>query len=564
MSYVLSPFMNSFSPECKNASALPSAAVLELLPVAAYVTDGDGVIVRYNRLAAALWGRAEASAGSHAGRYCGAGCAFEAGGAEMAPEETPVARALREGVGRSAQDVLVRRADGSRAWWSMDVAVARDAGGAVAGAVCCFRDVTATREELGRALGERQGVEAMHEAQRRELLAAKEAAEAARETAEAANRAKDDFLAALSHELRTPLSPVLLTASALAHDPAVPAAVREDVELIQRSVELEARLIDDLLDLTRITRGKLQLHPETVDAHALLRQAVQTCRGSDVDNKSLHIDLELTAMHSTVRADPARLQQVFWNLVKNAVKFTPAGGHVTVVTRDWFAQTAGDGNGDGAEPRLVIEVRDTGIGIEPAALPSIFNAFQQADGSIGKRFGGLGLGLAICRSLVDLHGGTIRAHSAGEGQGATFTLELPAAASAGLRRAEGGPVASMPRGLRILLVEDHDTTLKVLTRLLGRMGHDVVPAANCQDALAAASNGHAFDVLISDIGLPDGTGHQLLGKLRPLQPRLRTIALSGFGMDQDIRRSLDAGFHTHLVKPVHFEKLKGAIGQLFA
>jgi PAS domain S-box-containing protein len=216
-----------------------------------------------------------------------------------------------------------------------------------------------------------------------------------------ANAAKDQFLAALSHELRTPLTPVLMAAGAMEADPRLPAEMRGDLAMIRHNVQLEARLIDDLLDLTKITRNKLDLHTEVVDAHDLIRQTIGTCCGPELRAKRLTLTLDLLAVRPTVRADPARLQQVLWNLLKNAIKFTPAGGAITVRTRN------GSGTGDGLGS-LVVEVEDTGIGIPPGVLPHIFDAFSQGDPAITRRFGGLGLGLAITKALVDLHGGRSR------------------------------------------------------------------------------------------------------------------------------------------------------------
>jgi signal transduction histidine kinase len=445
---------------------------------------------------------------------------------------------------------------GLRAVWS--VPILSSCSGELLGTFACyFREVrrpTPAQIQLVEDFAHLAGLAIEQSRAQQELRAAKEAAEAA-------SHAKDNFLAALSHELRTPLSPVLLSASSLVHDPTLPDHIREELELIQRSVELEARLIDDLLDLTRISRGKLQLHKEAVDLHAILRQAVQTCCGSDVHNKSLKIDLVLEAPYHTVLADPARLQQVFWNLIQNSVKFTPSSGTITVATRNSNPTGESDHPNPAFHHRLVIEISDTGIGIDPDSLPTLFNAFRQADRTIGKRFGGLGLGLAICKSLIDLHGGQITAASTGSGRGAVFTVELPAVAPDDAHRAVVPTVSLAPRGLRVLLVEDHEFTLKVLARLIKTLGHEVRSASTCRDALAAAREG-SFDLLVSDIGLPDGNGLDLLRQIRPLQPNLRTIALSGFGMDQDIHQSLDAGFQTHLIKPVHFEKLKGAIAQV--
>ncbi len=363
--------------------------------------------------------------------------------------------------------------------------------------------------------------------------------------AEAASRAKDSFLAALSHELRTPLTPVLLRVAALAATPELPDKLRSDLRMIQRNVELEAKLIDDLLDLTRITRGKLALHFEVVGVHEVLQHVVEIC-GEEAESKRISIDVDAAADEQHVWADPGRLRQVFWNLVKNAVKFTPEGGQIAVRTSN-------------PEPgKIQIQVIDPGIGIEPDVLPRLFNAFEQGDPGVTRSFGGLGLGLAISKALVDQHSGVLTGLSPGRGRGATFTVTLATVMSSPPEEvavAQGGGA----RSLRLLLVEDHPPTLEVMAALLEIAGHEVNTAIDLRSARALAAS-REFDLVVSDLGLPDGTGFDLMSGLRD-QYGLRGIAVSGYGMEEDLRRSREAGFLEHLVKPVDVEKLKAALAR---
>ncbi len=380
-----------------------------------------------------------------------------------------------------------------------------------------------------------------------ELALQREALRQSAEEAKSANRAKDDFLAALSHELRTPLTPVLMTATAMETDPTLPEAVREQLTMMRRNIELEARLIDDLLDITRISRGKLTIAPVSSDVHQLLNHTGEIVR-SDGLSKQVKVNFVLDAKAHHALADPTRLQQVFWNLVKNALKFTPSGGSITVRTRN---------EGPGT---LKISVEDTGIGISDRALPLIFRAFEQGDVSGRHRYGGLGLGLAISQAIVEAHGGSIRAESDGPNQGAKFTVTLatseePAAAAVG--RSEPPP---SPCALRLLIVDDHEATRTVLSRLLGRAGHQVTLAATMEDALRAFEAGQ-FDVVISDLGLPDGSGLDLIRALQQQRP-VAGIALSGYGMEDDLRRTKEAGFFAHLVKPVNIEQLRQLLFQI--
>ena len=382
-----------------------------------------------------------------------------------------------------------------------------------------------------------------------ERRAAEAALRHAKERAEVASRAKDNFLATLSHELRTPLTPVLMTANSLREDERLPEDVRANLAMIGRNIALEARLIDDLLDLTRLAKGKLPLREELCDVHSLLGLAVEIVR-DEAQEKPVNLDVDLAARRTGLRADSARLQQVFWNLLRNAIKFTPAGGRVAIHSRD---ETDG---------RLRIEVSDTGIGIRPDHLETIFQPFEQAGRENDHRFGGLGLGLAIARAIVDLHGGEITAQSGGPGTGATFVVELPnsvpAPDGAKAPAAEVRTPATAP--LRLLLVDDHENTLQSLLLLLRARGHQVVAAATVAAALAAAAT-HPFDLVISDLGLPDGTGTELMEKLRAAYG-LRGVALSGYGMEEDLARSRKAGFVAHLVKPVHFAELHRIITSL--
>lgn len=372
----------------------------------------------------------------------------------------------------------------------------------------------------------------------------------AKDVAEAANAAKDQFLAVLSHELRTPLTPVLATVQAMESDPDLPTEYRQSMEMIRRNVELEARLIDDLLDLTRVAKGKLQLHPQPIDAHVSLRSALEICY-DELRGKRQELALQLTAQEHFVRADSARLQQIFWNLIKNAIKFTPEGGGISIRTSNEPAE------------QLCIEVRDTGIGIEPQMLPEIFNAFEQGERSITRRFGGLGLGLAISKALVDMQGGSLRADSAGRGKGSIFVIQLPVIGPPQIIAKAPAPDGNRENvGLRILLVDDHEDTAKAMRRLLEREGHAITLAFNVNDALGEFGQ-NDFDLLISDIGLPDGSGLELMRQIRQ-RKNVRGIALSGFGMEEDIRKSKEAGFTEHLIKPINFQKLQDVIRDVAA
>lgn len=368
-------------------------------------------------------------------------------------------------------------------------------------------------------------------------------AQKARAESERANLAKDSFLAMLSHELRTPLTPVLTSVLALEQAEGLPSHVVDSLQMIRRNVELEARLIDDLLDLTRISKGKVQLSLESVDAHSLLRNAVEICQ-ADIDKKHLVLRTDFAAEKVWLEADPARLQQIFWNLIKNAVKFTPEGGQLEIRTRNDAGQ-------------LCVEVSDTGMGIDADSLPKIFNAFEQGD---RMHLGGLGLGLAISKALVETHSGKLTAASGGKDQGATFTAVFPIAE----REAGASPtsVSSLPstrKHMRVLLVDDHEDTNRSLTQLLRRRGYHVQAANSVRSALEAAAN-ERFDVLVSDIGLPDGSGIELMQRLKNDHP-IFGIALTGFGMEDDFRRSHDGGFNHHLIKPVDLNRLDALIQQ---
>ena len=326
---------------------------------------------------------------------------------------------------------------------------------------------------------------------------------------------------------------------------------------------MEARLIDDLLDITRIERGKLSLEMQSLDVHVVLSDALEAVR-PEVTDQRLSLHLSLHAEEITVKGDSGRLQQVFWNIIKNAVKFTPPGGEI------WLTSAV-----DEPTRQIVVKIRDTGIGMNADEVARIFGAFSQGDHAIHGRshqFGGLGLGLAISQKIVDLHGGSLAAASEGKGRGAQFTLRLPLAAPQQIKPAgtPSGASGSTPpmefanssAGLSILLVEDHEPTRKSLAFLLQRRGYEVVSAATASAALQQAAR-RSFNLVLSDIGLPDEDGFELMKKLRD-QYGLKGIALTGYGMEEDIHRRTSAGFFAHLTKPINANLLDRTLARAFS
>jgi signal transduction histidine kinase/CheY-like chemotaxis protein len=370
-------------------------------------------------------------------------------------------------------------------------------------------------------------------------------------SARAASAAKDQLLAILSHELRTPLTPIYAILAAFERYPDLPETIRSDLHVISRNLQLQARLIDDLLDLTRVSKGKISLQREITDVHSLIRSVRQLCEIA-IDRQQVGFEMQLEAPRYHVLGDAGRLQQVLWNLFSNAIKFTPPGGSIELRT----SVVAG------TEFRMCLT--DSGRGIERGSLESIFEPFEQGDLSVPTQFGGLGLGLAIAKGIVDAHEGQIRAESPGLGMGTTFTVTLPLAETKEI------PSAPPPRPesptvhktVRILLVDDHEDTLEFMSRFLTLCGHDVVTASTYEKALSIGQQQN-FDLVISDIGLPGGSGNQLMSALQALSP-VKGIALSGYGMKADVDRSEAAGFSAHMTKPCDLSVLNAIIEKVLS
>jgi signal transduction histidine kinase/CheY-like chemotaxis protein len=386
---------------------------------------------------------------------------------------------------------------------------------------------------------------------------------ASREQAEVASRMKDEFLATLSHELRTPMTPILGWAQILRRIAADNPKVGQAAEVIERNALVQTRIVDDLLDMSRIVSGKIRLEIRPYHLGDVVDAAVEAVRAA-ADARGIVLETRIDASVPTMRGDPQRIQQVLWNLLSNAIKFTSQGGTVLVEARRVQAQ-------------LQVVVGDSGLGIAPEFLPHVFERFRQADSSATRKHGGLGLGLAIVKQIVELHGGNVSVASAGLGQGAAFTISLPIAQESGRRRSEPTP---MPRarpvpdpmrdvqalaGLRLLVVDDENDAREWIGRVLSDSGADVRLLASPGDALEQLAQFRP-DVLVSDIGMPGIDGYELIRQVRAMPATLGgetpAIALTAFARNEDRARALAAGYQLHLGKPIDEEELVAAVASM--
>jgi len=460
------------------------------------------------------------------------------------PVENPVTRVLAEGVVVGlANHTLLIGADGTERPIDDSGAPIRNREGRIVGVVLVFRDVTDRR----RAEVERQ----MASAERERLL---EAERAARVEAERASRVKDEFVAMVSHELRTPLNAIQGWTQLISRRGSDPAVLDRGLDVIARNTRVQVQLLSDLMDISRIVSGKLHLEVQPVNLAAVITGAAETVQ-QQADARAVIVQQRLDANIGVIAGDPARLEQVIWNLLSNAIKFTPPGGRVSVTLR------AIDGHAE-------VRITDNGVGIRPEVLPYVFDRFQQANSSITRRHGGLGLGLAIVKYLVEQHGGSVQADSAGEGEGATFTVLLPAGMPAATQTAR--PDAERTEmyvpvpldGIRVLVVEDEPDTREFLQRLLQANGAVVIVASSAAEAWAALEMA-PIDVLISDVGLPDVDGYDLLQRIRRDGPEstkgIPAIAVTAYARTEDRTRALLAGYQAHIPKPVDSTALLATI-----
>jgi PAS domain S-box-containing protein len=478
--------------------------------------DPTGKVVRWNVGAERILGYHEAEiVGQHFSRF------FTPEDLAAGKPDHELQEAATAGVAQD-ENFLVRK-DGSRFYASGVTTALRD--GALRGYSKIFRDLTERRrleEELQRRAD--QLVEA--------------------------DRRKDEFLAMLSHELRNPLAPILNALHLMDQVGTNHPILQQARDMVERQVRHLTRLVDDLLDVARITKGKVQLHPEPVELAVVLQRAVETSRLL-LDSRRHELVVALPAQPVWLRADPARLEQVVTNLLTNAAKYTEPGGRV------WLTAALG-------QDRVMVQVRDTGAGIAPDLLPHIFDLFTQAERTLDRSQGGLGVGLTLVKSLVEMHGGTIRAASGGLGQGSEFTLELPVLPASAARPMETAGTPAAPTGsLRVMVVDDNWDAADSLAMLLRLTGHEVQTAHDGASALSAAGAFHPA-VIFLDIGLPGMDGYQVAERMRR-QPELAgvvLVALTGYGQEEDRRRSQAVGFDYHLVKPADPQQVLELLGML--
>lgn len=406
------------------------------------------------------------------------------------------------------------------------------------------------RRELEKEIAVRKSAE-----ERREALLTSE--RAARSEAERATRLKDEFVATMSHELRTPLNAIVGWASIL-HRDRNPKTVLQGVEVIERNAKLQARMVEDLLDMSRIVSGKLAMELQMTDLSAVIEAAVAGVRPA-AEARGVHLHIATTSTRP-VNGDPGRLQQVFWNLLTNAIKFTPANGMVTVFAREVERE---------GRRSVEISVTDSGQGIDQKFLPYVFDRFRQADASTTRRHGGLGLGLSIVKSLVELHQGTVEAQSPGEGQGSTFIVCLPAAPDVPREQTaaiESSEDASPLAGLRVLVVDDEADARTLARRVLEERGAEVVTVASATEALRAVDGGNSgVSVMVSDIGMPERDGYDLIRDMRAMPGAaglVPAIALTALARDEDRERALLAGYQVHIGKPIDPAELVTVIATL--
>ena len=465
--------------------------------------------------------------------------------------ESPVAKVLREGVvvGLANHTLLISRDGKETPIDDSGAPIRNTSDGSIVGVILVFRDVT-----------DRKTME-----QDREQLLVRE--RTARTEAEDANRLKDEFLATVSHELRTPLTAILGWSAMLNKGPINEQVVRTAMEVIERNAKSQTRIISDILDVSRIITGKLSIDPEPVDLHLIVQTAVSSIQPA-ADAKNIALKVSIRDWAGVVSGDPDRLQQIVWNLLSNAVKFTPKGGDVEISV-------------DRIDSRAEITVRDTGMGISPEFLPHVFDRFRQADASMTRTQGGLGLGLSIVRQLVELHGGTVSARSDGENQGATFTVSLPLTAvrehprwhqvgsTMDLELTSGVTAPSRERpslsGVRVLVVDDEVDTREIVSRVLIDYGAEVRTAGSAAEAFDAFL-GWKPDVLISDLGMPDEDGRSLIRRIRDLPSEMGgsipAAALTAYASEQYRIESISAGYDAHFSKPVEPAELAAVMQNL--
>ena len=461
---------------------------------------------------------------------------------DLYPEEDRILEQIRHGKRIDRYETVRVRKDGSRVHISLTVSPILDANGRIVGAAKIAHDVTKLHALM---------------ADREKLL---ESERVARAQAERMSRLKDEFLATLSHELRTPLNAIQGWSELLRHPGTKPEDRKRGLEAISRNVRIQTQIVNDLLDMSRVVSGQVVLEVQPTSLQEVLGHSIDAIRTS-AENKSIRIQTVIDSKIGPVRGDPTRLQQVLWNLLTNAVKFTPKGGRIKVVL-------------ERVDSQVEVTVEDTGIGIEPDFLPYVFERFRQADSGISRRHGGLGIGLSIVKSLVELHGGTVRAKSPGKERGSTFTVALPLfhvrpEDDRALRITPTDPLQTieLPRleGTRVLLVDDDVDGCELVSAILVARGASVRCVASGPEGLQILSQ-ESFDVVLSDIGMPEMDGYEFMRALRKTEQGgcklTPAIAVTAYAGSADRQRALLSGYQMHISKPIEAAELIAAIASL--